>query len=320
MELACAEGESHVVTGSHLGISKITVGKWRRHYLEQGLEGLEKEEPRTHDAERVAEMSNTALHSKPPQGTDWGASVPWRSIRASPNPRYILGSRCLVYNRIVSVTSTSNDPFFVEKVRDIVGLYMNLPGHAVVLCVDEKTQIQALEHTQLLLSLRLGYVESITQDYIHNGRTTLFVALDVATGKVLTECKERHRHQEFLAFLKHTEANVPDFPDIHLMVDNECTHKHGKVKEWLAVRPRFHVHYTPTDASWINQVERWFGLITQQAIRRGSFPNVKELTSKNNSFVEHYNAKTSPFAWLATAESTLAKILQVCKPISGTQH
>ena len=166
----------------------------------------------------------------------------------------------------------------MEKVRDIVGLYMNTPDHAVVLCVKKKTQIQALEDTQPLLPLGLGYVEGVTHDYICHGRTTLFTALDVATGKVLTECKERHRH---------IEANVPDVLDIHLMVDNECTHKHGKVKEWLAVRPCFHVHYTPTDAPWVNQVERWFGLITQQAIRRGSFPKVKELISKNNSFVEH---------------------------------
>ena len=187
------------------------------------------------------------------------------------------------------------------------------------MCRREK-QIQALDGTQPLLSLGLGYVESGTHNYIGYGRTTLFAALDVATGKVLKECKEHHRHQGFLAFLKHIEANVPDFLDIHLMVDKECTHKHGKVKEWLAVRPRFHVHYTPTDASWINQVERWFGLITQQAIRHGSFPNVKELISKNNSFVEHYNAKTSPFAWVATAESILAKIPRLCKPISGTEH
>ena len=137
---------------------------------------------------------------------------------------------------------------------------------------------------------------------------------------MLTECKERHRHQEFLAFLKDIEGNVPEFLDIHLIVDNYCTHKHEKVKEWLAVRLRFHVHYSPTYASWINQVARWFGLITQQAIRRGSFPNVKELISKINSFVEHYNAKTSPFAWVATAESILAKIARLSKRISGTEH
>ncbi len=142
----------------------------------------------------------------------------------------------------------------------------------------------------------------------------------MATGKVLTECQERYRHQEFLAFLKHIEANVPDCLDIHLIVDNDCTHQHGKVKEWLAVRPRFHVHYTPTDVSWINQVERWFGRITQQAIPRGSFPKVKELISKINSFVEHYDAKTSPFAGVATAESILAKIPRLCQPVPGTEH
>ena len=322
--LACAEGESHVAIASRLGISKMTVGKWRRRYLEQGIEGLQDEErpgrPRTHDDERVAEVINTALHSKPPQGTHW-------SVRTMAEHTGISKSTVHRWFKMFGVQphrqrhfKISNDPFFVEKVRDIVGLYMNPPDHAVVLCVDEKTQIQALERTQPLLPLGLGYVEGVTHDYIRHGTTTLFAALDVATGKVLTECKQRHRHQEFLSFLKHIEGNVPEFLDIHLIVDNYCTHKHVKVKEWLAVRPRFHVHYTPTYASWINQVERWFGLITQQAIRRGSFPNVKELISKINSFVEHYNAKTSPFAWVATAESILAKVARLYKRISGTEH
>lgn len=204
--------------------------------------------------------------------------------------------------------------------RDIVGLYLNPPDNALVLCVDEKTQVQALQRTQPLLPMGLGYVEGVTHDYIRHGTTTLFAALDVASGNVLSQCKARHRHQEFLAFLRHIERNVPAELDVHLVIDNYCTHNHAKVRAWLAKRPRFHVHYTPTYASWLNQVERWFSLITQQAIRRGSFSSVKELIQKIRHFVEHYNANSRPFVWSATAESILAKIERLCTYISGTAH
>lgn len=322
--LACAEGEPHIAIANRLGVSNMTVGKWRRRYREQGLEGLHDElrsgRPRTHEDERVAEVIDTALRSPPPNATHW-------SVRAMAEHTGVSKSTVQRWFELFGVQphrqrhfKLSNDPFFVEKVRDIVGLYLNPPDHAVVLCVDEKTQIQALERTQPLLPLGLGYVEGVTHDYIRHGTTTLFAALDVATGEVLAQCKRRHRHQEFLAFLRHIDANVPDGLDIHLVVDNYCTHKHAKVKAWLARRPRFHMHYTPTHASWINQVERWFGLITQQAIRRGSFSNVKQLTRKINAFVEQYNTNASPFAWVATAESILDKIERLCKHISGTQH
>ena len=166
----------------------------------------------------------------------------------------------------------------------------------------------------------LAVAEGVTHDYVRHGTTTLFAALDVATGEVLAQCKRRHRHQEFLAFLRHIDKSVPAHLDIHLVVDNYATHKHARVKAWLARRERYHMHYTPTYASWINQVERWFGLITQQAIRRGSFSSVKELVHKINNFVEHYNAQTTPFVWVATADSILAKIERLCSVISGTQH
>jgi putative transposase len=214
----------------------------------------------------------------------------------------------------------SSDPFFIEKVRDIVGLYLNPPDHALVLCVDEKSQVQALERTQPVLPLGLGYVEGITHDYVRHGTTTLFAALDIANGSVLTQCKRRHRHQELLAFLRHIEANVPDHLDVHLVCDNYGTHKHAKVRAWLARRSRFHLHFTPTYSSWLNQVERWFALITHQAIRRGSFDSVTDLKRKINAFVEHYNQHPRPFMWTATAEAILAKIERLCKVINGTRH
>ena len=190
----------------------------------------------------------------------------------------------------------------------------------MVLCVDEKSQIQALDRTQPLLPMGIGYAEGVTHDYVRHGTTTLFAALDIATGSVLAQCKSRHRHQEYLQFLKHVEANVPDHLDVHLVVDNYATHKHAKVKRWLAARPRYQVHFTPTYSSWLNQVEIWFNIITQRAIRRGTFRSVKQLKDKISRFVDSYNSKTHPFAWTATADSILEKIERLCKCISEPGH
>ena len=202
----------------------------------------------------------------------------------------------------------SGDPFFIEKVRDVTGLYLNPPDNAMVLCVDEKSQIQALNRTQPTLPMGLGYVEGYTHDYIRHGTTTLFAALDVATGKILGKCSKRHRHQEFLAFLRLVDRETPPELDIHLVLDNYATHKHPKVQAWLAKRPRYHLHFTPTSASWLNQVERWSGLISQRAINRGSFNSVAQLVKTIDSFIAQYNASASPFIWVATAESILDKL------------
>jgi putative transposase len=214
----------------------------------------------------------------------------------------------------------SNDPFFVEKVRDVVGLYINPPDKALVLSVDEKSQIQALERAQPNLPMGLGYLEGVTHGYTRHGTTTLFAALDVKNGSVMTQCKPRHRHQEFLEFLKHIEKNVPADLDLHLVLDNYSTHKHAKVKAWLARHPRYHLHFTPTYSSWLNQVERWFGLITQQAIRRGSFRTVRDLVQHIKAFVSHYNKTSRPFVWTATADSILQKLERLGRVICGTPH
>ena len=212
----------------------------------------------------------------------------------------------------------STDPLFVEKLRDVVGLYLNPPENALVLCVDEKSQCQALERTQPMLPMGLGYVEGVTHDYVRHGTTTLFAALDIANGTVLTDCQPYHRHQEFLSFLRQIDANVPPKLDLHLVVDNYASHKHEKVRSWLARHPRYHLHFVPTYSSWLNQVERWFAIITQRAIRRGSFKSVKDLTTKIDQFVSRYNKNAKPFEWVATAESILAKIDRLCQRISGT--
>ena len=322
--LACADGEANSTIAKRMKLSNATVGKWRSRYRAQGIEGLHDElragRPRTLEDERVAEVINTALQSTPSDATQW-------SVRTMADQTAISKSTVQRWFNAFGIQphrqrtfKLSNDPFFVEKVRDIVGLYLNPPDHAVVLCVDEKTQIQALQRTQPLLPMGLGYVTGVTHDYIRHGTTTLFAALDVATGAIVTQCKRRHRHQEFLAFLRHIEANMPAQFDVHLIVDNYATHKHPKVKAWLARRPRYHIHYTPTYASWLNQVERWFGIITQKAIRRGSFSNVKQLINKIERFVDRYNTKTSPFVWTATADSILEKVQRICSLISGTRH
>lgn len=225
--------------------------------------------------DKLAEVINRVLQTKPSNGsTQWSA----RSITAETGI-----SKSTVHRRLKTFSlqphrqktfKISTDPFFVEKVRDIVGLYLDPPDKAVVLCVDEKTQVQALDRTQPLLPIGLGYAEGVTHDYIRHGTNTLFAALNVATGQVITQCKPRHRHQEYLSFLRQVEKAVPVDLDLHLIVDNYATHKHPKVRAWLAQRPRSHVHHSPTYASWLNQVERWFGIITQRSIRRGSFSSV----------------------------------------------
>lgn len=320
--LLAADGLNNSTIAVQLGLSRPTVGKWRRRFLSQGLVGLDEEArpgaPRAISDEQVAALLRQTLKSKPKAATHWTC----RSLAAE------TGVSCATVHRLWRAFGLqphrqkhfklSTDPFFVEKVRDIVGLYLNPPDQAMVLCVDEKSQVQALDRTQPVLPMGLGYVEGVTHDYVRHGTTTLFAALDIASGQVLTRCKPRHRHQEFLAFLNHIDANVPPDLDIHLVVDNYATHKHAKVRRWLAARPRYHVHYTPTYSSWLNQVEIWFNIITQKAIRRGTFRSVKELVAKIENFVAHYNAKSKPFRWTATADSIFEKLQRLCKSISET--
>jgi transposase len=304
--------------------TRPTVSLWRSRFRSRGIAGLHNElkpgRPRSTTEEQVAELINTALQKRPPGKTHWSR----RGLADKTGLSTTTVHRYLTLFGVQPHRSRSfklsTDPFFIEKVRDIVGLYLNPPEHALVLCVDEKSQVQALERTQPFLPMGLGYVQGITHDYVRHGTTTLFAALDVANGSVLTQCKARHRHQEFLSFLRHIEANVPEHLHVHLICDNYATHKHARVRAWLARRPRFHLHFTPTYSSWLNQVERWFALITNQAIRRGSFDSVIDLKRKIGEFVEHYNQHPRPFMWTATAESILAKLERLCKVINGTAH
>jgi transposase len=324
MILRMADGESNSSVARRYRYSRPTVSFWRTRFRERGIAGLHNElksgRPRSTSEEQIAELINTALQRKPKGRTHWSARGLAEETGLSKTTVHRYLSLFGVQPHRTRSFKLSNDPFFIEKVRDIVGLYLNPPDHALVLCVDEKSQVQALERTQPVLPMGLGYIEGITHDYIRHGTTTLFAALDIANGSVLTQCKARHRHQEFLAFLRHIAASVPERLDVHLICDNYATHKHAKVRAWLARRPRFHVHFTPTYSSWLNQVERWFALITQQAIRRGSFDSVSDLKRKIEEFVTHYNQHPRPFTWTATTESILAKLERLCKVINGTSH
>jgi len=268
----------------------------------------------------VAELIHKTLKTKPEGATHWSTRTMADETGISHMTVYRVWQTFGLKPHLRDTFKLSTDPFFVEKVRDIVGLYLNPPEKALVLCVDEKSQCQALERSQPTLPLGLGYAEGYTHDYVRHGTLTLFAALDVATGGVIAQTKKRHRHQELLQFLRHIDANVPPELEVHIIMDNYATHKHAKVRSWLASKARYHIHFTPTYSSWLNQVETWFGIITRKVIRRGSFRNVKQLVAKIDEFVKSYNENSTPFAWTASADSILQKLGRLCKVISGTRH
>ena len=320
--LLSADGMTNKAIGERIGMSNWRVGEWRKRYLRQGMAGLYDEArpggPRSIEDEEIAALIRKTLDETPKNATHWTCrSLAEESGLSKSTVQRVWKAFGIQPHRQKHFT-LSTDPYFVDKVRDIVGLYMNPPDKALVLCVDEKSQIQALDRTQPMLPMGLGYVEGLTHNYRRHGTTTLFAALDVATGNVIAQCKRRHRHQEFLQFLRHIDQNVPANLDVHLIVDNYATHKHERVRRWLAARPRYHIHYTPTYSSWLNQVEIWFNIITQKAIRRGSFKSVPQLVKRIQTFVTKYNANAHPFAWTATADSILQKIKRLNKVIQGT--
>ena len=323
--LDSASGEQNKDIAARLKLSMATVGKWRSRFVDRRIAGLYDDmrpgKPRTIDDERVAQLIKTTLHTKPADGaTHW-------SVRSVATETGISKSSVARYFQLFGLQphrtegfKLSNDPFFIEKLRDVVGLYLSPPDNALVICVDEKSQCQALERTQPMLPMGLGYVEGVTHDYKRHGTTTLFAALNVLNGAVLASCKPRHRHQEYLSFLREIEKAVPAALDIHCIADNYATHNHPKVKAWLAAHPRWTMHFIPTYSSWLNQVERFFGLITDKAIRRGSFTSVKQLVQRIDHFVAAYNNHCRPFRWTATADSILEKLHRLCTRISGTGH
>lgn len=324
MVLWSADGFTNSYIASRLGWSMPTVGKWRQRFIEHRVQGLYDElrpgRPHSISDEEVASLLRRTLETQPPDGTYWSVRQAAEENRLSKSTVHRTLQTFVVQLHRSKSFKLSTDPFFVEKVRDIVGLYLNPPDRAMVLALDEKLKIQFQSKIQPGLPIGLGYLEGITQSYVRHGTTTLFTALDIATSTVFADRKPRHRHQEFLGFLKRIDAEVPNELEVHLIVDNYSTDKHPGVRLWLATRPRFHVHYTPTYSAWLNQVERWFGLITQGAIHRGSFRSIRDFGTRINQFGQHYNRNARPFSWAATADSIFQKLARIYSCTSGTGH
>jgi len=322
--LACAEGNSNGVVARLTRVRQQTVGKWRSRFLSKGLEGL-LDEPRpgtprkVSDAE-VEKVLTTTLESLPRDATHWSTrSLAKQSGLSRSTISRIWRAFGLQPHRSETF-KLSKDPLFIEKVRDIVGLYLNPPDRALVLCVDEKSQIQALDRTQPLLPMRPGQVERRSHDYKRHGTTSLFAALDVKTGAVIGECHRRHRSTEFRKFLDTIDQSVPASLEVHLIMDNYGTHKTATIRTWLAKRPRFHVHFTPTSASWINMVERWFATLTEKQIRRGTHRSVRQLEATIKAYLGITNQSPHPFVWSKTADEILASVARFCSRTSESPH
>lgn len=322
--LACTQGGTNQAVAAQWGVVGATVGKWRQRFIQRGVEGLFDEPrpgaPRSITDEEVERVVTMTLESTPRDATHWSTRSMAKATGMTQTAISRIWRAFALQPHRTEAFKLSTDPLFVEKVRDIVGLYLAPPQRAVVLCVDEKSQIQALDRTQPLLPLRPGQVERRTHDYKRHGTTSLFAALDTATGKVLGQCYSRHRSQEFRRFLDAIDANVPEDLDVHLILDNYGTHKTPLIQRWLAKRPRFQLHFTPTSASWLNLVERWFGLLTEKQIRRGNHRGTRQLEDAIRQYLAVYNENPKPFVWTKTADEILQTLKAFCKRTSNSRH
>ena len=314
--LLAAEGLENKTIAAELGAAPDTVGVWRRRFAERRLEGLHDEPrpgtPRRISDDAVAETIRRTLEETPADATHWSLRSMARSTGYAPSTIHRIWRAFGLQPHRSKSFKLSSDPFFVEKVRDIVGLYLNPPERALVLCVDEKSQIQALDRTQPLLPMRPGQAERRSHDYKRHGTLSLFAALDTATGQVIGRCFARHRAREFRAFLNTVEARVPADLDVHIIMDNLATHKTKAIRDWFARHPRWQAHYTPTSASWINQVERFFALLTEKQLRRGVHRSTKELEAAILRYMDTVNADPKPFRWTKSADDILASIKRFC--------
>jgi transposase len=322
--LLAAQGLGAGAIAEATGKSQLTVRRWRRRFLTKGVEGLLKDASRPPrrkplTAEKIAEVVHMTLHTKPPNATQWSVRTMASAAGLSASSIQRIWSAHGLKPHLAKTFKLSRDPNFAAKVQDVVGLYLDPPDRALVLSLDEKTQIQALDRTQPGLPMKKGRAGTMTHDYKRNGVTTLFAALDVATGKVIGQCMQRHRHQEWLKFLRTIDRSTPKKLDLHLICDNYATHKHPAVKAWMEKHPRFHMHFTPTSASWLNQVERFFGLITHDRIRRGVFKSVSELEAAIMDYLDQHNAQPKPFAWIKSAGEILEKVARA-KQALESQH
>jgi transposase len=322
--LLAGDGLSNTAIARQLHTMQHTVGKWRRRYLDSGLDGLlDEQRPgtsrklRDQDVERVLALT---LESTPTDATHWSTrSMAKRAGLSRASIHRIWQAFSLAPHRSETF-KLSKDPLFIDKVRDIVGLYLAPPERALVLCVDEKSQIQALDRTAPLLPMRPGQIERRTHDYARHGTTTLFAALDTKSGELIGQTQRRHRSLEFRNFLDTIEQNVPRELDVHLILDNYGTHKTQLIRDWLVKRPRFHLHFTPTSASWLNLVERWFALLTEKQLRRGVHRSTRELEAAIRAYIQNHNRDPKPFVWTKTADQILDSVARFCTRTLETGH
>lgn len=319
-----ADGVTNQDIARKLEISRPTVQLWRERFLALRVVGLEKDAPRpgrlpSIPASKVRAVIEATLHTKPSAATHWSVRSMAKAQGISPMSVQRIWKQHGLKPHLIRTFKISRDKHFVEKLYDVVGLYLNPPDKSLVLCVDEKSQIQALDRTQPSLPIKKGRCGTMTHDYKRNGTTTLFAALSMLDGKVIGDCMPQHRHQEFIRFLKKIDVETPPELDLHLIVDNYGTHKHPRVKRWLQRHPRFHLHFIPTSSSWLNLVERWFRELTDKRIRRGSFRSVGELIAAIIDYLDCHNQNPQVFVWTASVESIMAKVAK-CKEALGTLH
>jgi len=322
--LLAGEGDSNSAIAAKLATTKQTVGKWRQRYLDAGPDGL-LDEPRPGAPRKLTDAAiervlTRTLESQPEAATHWSTREMAKACGLSQSAISRIWRAFSLAPHRSETFKLSKDPLFIDKVRDIVGLYLDPPDRALVLCVDEKSQIQALDRTAPLLPMRPGQIERRTHDYARHGTTTLFAALDAKTGELIGQTQARHRSVEFRKFLDTIERNVPPEMDIHLILDNYGTHKTQLIRDWLAKRPRFHLHFTPTSASWLNLVERWFALLTEKQLRRGVHRSNKELETAIHTYIQHHNKDPKPFIWHKTADQILDSVARFCVRTSDSGH
>jgi transposase len=320
--LLAAKGMQNKDIAERLGVGRVQVARWRGRYLRGGIEGIERDMPRGAppvkvDVQRLVELTT---QSKPAAATHWSTRKMAAELGVAASTVWRHWQDHGLKPHVVRGFKISRDPKFVEKLEDIVGLYMAPPEHALVLCCDEKSQVQALDRTQPGLPIKKGRAQTMTHDYKRHGTTTLFAALNVLDGKVIGQCQQRHTHAEWLKFLRRIDRETPKGKDLHLIVDNYATHKHPNVQAWLAKHPRFHMHFTPTSASWLNMVERFFRGITEARLRRGAFTSVAELEAAITEYVAHHNVNPKPFIWTKSARDILQKVIRANSRLSSKQN
>jgi transposase len=323
--LMAADGSENIVIADELGTDRQTVGRWRTRFANEGIAGIQRDRPgRGRKATKRQSLAARIIHKttreKPSNATHWSTRTLAAQMSIAPAMVHRVWKDAGLKPHLSRTFKLSNDPNFVEKLRDVVGLYLNPPEHALVLCADEKSQVQALDRTQPGLPMKRGRAGTMTHDYKRNGTTTLFAAIELVEGKLIGTCMNRHRHQEWIKFLKLIDAQTPPDLDLHVIADNYAAHKHPKVKSWLKRHRRFHMHFIPTSSSWLNLIERWFRDLTDKQIRRGVFKTVKQLIGVITDYIDAHNAHTEPFVWTATAEQILAKIRRARAVLDKTRH